>query len=265
MFIIHGSGLDCIEWDLVMLGKKDGFMILRISLILIIPFYLCSMDVRTLQIVSIPVSVESPRYVRDSSREVIASSLRNKMVHSTFPYASEELSSTYSAKNLTNTSKENCWAFRGVGAWVMVYTGELYELYMLNGLWKSDWFYFANNRVKTMRLRRYLVLQDKLNESKFSEPYLVSDETIELPDNKKIIHISISVSNSKYVNYMYEKSIISEVDKAMLVVTNTKRLVFQRIDVLSVYRGHSYNDTCLTYLGDHKIVPLEWFRIGLGN
>jgi len=159
----------------------------------------------------------------------------------------------YNASRLFDKNFSTCWTEGrkgfGRGEWVIFHSGAI--LWMYNGMWRSKALFYANNRVRKMKISFYKVYArsnstydfatKKFNRKVtiFTNVYLLSETMVNLPDGMYPIEIhtgtppipfEISPDNKelpfeKWANDGYR---------------------FCRLEILDVYRGTKYNDTCIS-------------------
>jgi len=159
----------------------------------------------------------------------------------------------YNARKIFDRNFSTCWAEGskgfGQGEWVIFRSIAVFWLY--NGMWRSKALFYANNRVRKMKISFYRVyardysthnpitMKFDTTRTVFTNVYLISETVVKLPDGMYPIEIDkvsepipfeISPDNK---NLPFEKW------------ANTSNL-FCRLEILDVYRGSKYNDTCIS-------------------
>jgi len=166
----------------------------------------------------------------------------------------------YNALKMFDLNFSTCWAEGskgfGKGDWVIFSSGASFWIY--NGMWRSKALFYANNRVKKMKISFYNVYarsrdvydstarKFSIKTTVFTNVYLLSETVVELPDGIYPIEIhtgtppipfEISPDNKKLA---YEK-------------WANDGYRFCRLEILDVYPGTKYNDTCIS-----EILPVSF-------
>jgi len=159
----------------------------------------------------------------------------------------------YNALKIFDRNFSTCWAEGskgfGKGDWVIFQS--VARLWIYNGMWRSKALFYANNRVKKMKISFYgvfardysthnpITMKFDTTRTVFTNVYLLSETVVELPDGMYPIEIyaehtpipfEISPDNKKLP---YEK-------------WANDGYRFCRLEILDVYRGTKYNDTCIS-------------------
>jgi len=160
----------------------------------------------------------------------------------------------YNASRIFDQNFSTCWAegSRGFGRgdWVIFRSIAIFWIY--NGMWRSKDLFYANNRVKKMKISFYNVYArsrdvydstarkyTKTETTVFTNVYLLSETLVQLPDGMYPIEIltgtppipfEISPDNKELA---YEK-------------WANDGYRFCRLEILDVYPGTKYNDACIS-------------------
>jgi len=178
--------------------------------------------------------------------------------------SSSLLPEKYNARKMFDQNFSTCWAegSRGFGKGDWLLFRSIAILWFYNGMWRSKELFYANNRVKKMKISFYKVYArsnstydfttKKFNRKTtvFTNVYLLSETVVDLPDGIYPIEIhtgtppipfEISPDNKKLA---YEK-------------WANDGYRFCRLEILDVYRGTKYNDTCISEILFGRFRPLS--------
>lgn len=180
----------------------------------------------------------------DENVSLMSNVLLTNIRDSPIVFVSSKISSMYDEQKLIDQRRDTCWAFRGEQAWVMI-GGALPTLYMLNGLWASRNLYYANNRVREVRYRRYSIFKLKRETEIKKLFFLCADSIVEIPDNMNPVCFNFNDGGNNY-------KVLKQITEYRKAGYSVGFYYFHRLDVISVYRGSTYDDTCISYLGDYK-------------
>lgn len=233
-----------------MYGKSHilrGNMKALLSVILILIVCLCYSaipEANPFKTQQIEITGIFPQEIHDETVLVISNKMLKDNGKSLFAVVSSKISSEYDENMLIDQRRDTCWAYSGNSAWVVV--GSVPTLYLLNGLWASNKLYYENNRLREVRYRYYVIYVINNKGSIKYRYFKYADTKVSLPD--KLVPISFQLRAVKGMQAFSDR-IIKENSKKDITV---KRVFYHRLDVVSVYRGTIYNDTCVSYLGDYK-------------
>lgn len=208
-------------------------------------------EVECSKILNIEIQGVLPQEIYDETVSMIS----NKMIKNNiklFAIVSSKISSEYDENMLIDERRDTCWAYSGESAWVIV--GNAPVLCMLNGLWASEYLYYANNRPKNLRIRRYYVTKITTKKEVKYKFYKFADAHIVLPDRIAPIIFTFRYpeGTQSFVNEL-EKNITKDGG----IIEN---IFFHRLDIESVYGGTLFNDTCVSYLGPSWRILNEAFE-----
>jgi len=198
----------------------------------------------------IVIKPEKPRIVKGELADTIWQFATNQNIVTL--QSSSLQPKKYDVRKLFDRNFSTCWAEGGKGFgrgdWVMF--GLLEQtLWIYNGMWRSKALFYANNRVKKMKISFYQVYkrlsrsydpvsrQYKTKTTFFKNVYLMSETVVELPDGMYPIEIYKEYGRLRF-----------EVTKP-IGATGFSPLSFRplcRLEILDVYPGTKYNDTCVT-------------------
>jgi len=200
-----------------------------------------------------------PRIIKGNLADTIwqlASSKQRRILQSSSLHTEK-----YNALKMFDLNFSTCWAEGsrgfGQGDWVIFSSGAI--LWIYNGMWRSKELFYANNRVRKMKISFYGVFarsrdvydpvarKFKTERTLFKNVYLLSETVVALPDGMYPIEIDkvhdpipfeISPDNKELP---YEKK------------ANSAGYLFCRLEILDVYPGSKYNDTCIS-----EILPVSF-------
>jgi len=159
----------------------------------------------------------------------------------------------YNARKIFDRNFSTCWAEGskgfGQGEWVMFHSFAVFWLY--NGMWRSKALFYANNRIKKMKISFYDIyarsysthnlatMKFETTHTVFTNVYLLSETVVNLPDGVSPVEIDKE-----------HDPIPFEISPDNPEVPYEKRAndgyLFCRLEILDVYRGSKYNDTCIS-------------------
>jgi len=158
----------------------------------------------------------------------------------------------YNARRVFDRNFSTCWAEGsrgfGKGDWVIFNSAAIFWIY--NGMWRSKALFYANNRVRRMKISFYEIyardytsydinLKPETTRTVFTNVYLQSETVVELPDGMYPIEIDKQSDPIPFEISPDNKNLPDEKQ------ANDGDL-FCRLEILDVYRGTKYNDTCIS-------------------
>ncbi len=166
--------------------------------------------------------------------------------------ASSTLSMKYTKANLIDEDFNTSWvegkADNGVGEWIEVEFNNKGDglpnfVGIMNGYYQNEELYYANNRIKSLKLTITEHIQpEEMSSAELKLGYVEYkfDEIIELPDLK---YVKPDIQNaSKYLSTLHTNPPGTQ-DR--MYTLGIKKI---RFEILSVYPGKKYNDTCIAEL-----------------
>jgi len=161
-------------------------------------------------------------------------------------------SSMYNAYSAMDGNPATAWCEgkedEGIGEILIVKADILNPVYIWNGLGKNNNLYFANNRAKKIRLT---VLQAK-KASKligqfnigitYNDITVLGSHDITLKDHNGWQPLPIPTHKR-----LSTQSIIDNKEQ----IVKTEDTTFIAVEILSVYKGTKYNDTCISEIGNN--------------
>jgi len=160
----------------------------------------------------------------------------------------------YNALKMFDLNFSTCWAegSKGFGKGDWVIFSSIAILWMYNGMWRSKALFYANNRVKKMKISFYeiyarstdtydpIARKFKTERTLFKNVYLLSETVVNLPDGMYPIEIDKEHDPIPF-EISPDNEELPDEKKA-----NSSGYLFCRLEILDVYRGTKYNDTCIS-------------------
>jgi len=191
-----------------------------------------------------------PRIIKGKLADTIWQLAHSKEIY--LPQSSSLHPKKYNALKIFDRNFSTCWAEGskgfGKGDWVIFNSIAVFWIY--NGMWRSKALFYANNRVKKMKISFYAIyarnytsydlnLKAETTRTVFTNVYLVSDTVVNLPDGMYPIEI-----------YAEDEPTPFEISPDNTKLPDEKQAndadYFCRLEILDVYRGTKYNDTCIS-------------------
>jgi len=169
----------------------------------------------------------------------------------------------YNASRLFDQNFSTCWAEGskgfGRGDWVIFNSIAIFWIY--NGMWRSKALFYANNRVRRMKISFYEIyardysthnlttMKFETTRTVFTNVYLLSETVVELPDGMYPIEIDKQSDPIPFEISPDNKNLPDEKQ------ANDGHL-FCRLEILDVYPGSKYNDTCISEIVFGRFGPV---------
>jgi len=199
----------------------------------------------------IVIKAGKPRIIKGELADTIWQLVKAKEIY--LPQSSSLHPKKYNVLKIFDRNFSTCWAegSRGFGRGDWVIFNSIAVFWLYNGMWRSKALFYANNRIKKMKLSFYEVYsktrrrykpRTKEFETKrtyFKNVYLISETVVELPDGMYPVEI-----------YKKHDPIPFEISPDNKNLPDEKQAndgnLFCRLEILDVYRGTKYNDTCIS-------------------
>ena len=210
----------------------------------------------------IVIKTDKPRIIKGKLADTIwqlANSKQRKILQSSSLHSVK-----YNAFKMFDQNFSTCWAEGskgfGKGDWVIFSSTAIFWIY--NGMWRSKALFYANNRVRKMKLSFYGVFarsrdvydsiakRFKTKRILFKNVYLLSETVVNLPDG--IYPIEIDKQHNPIPFEISPDNKELPYDKWA-----NDGYLFCRLEILDVYPGTKYNDTCISEILFGRFRPLS--------